>query len=67
MTAGDTARGVGLRLAVLVIGLLLVGVWVLSLAFKIAGAFVHLFLWIGLLLIVAGAIALLVRKIRRRL
>ncbi|MEA2489430.1 MAG: hypothetical protein QOH21_1222 [Acidobacteriota bacterium] len=66
MTAGRTARGMGLRLAVLLIGLLFLGFWVLSLAFKMAFAFLHFFLWIGLILAAAGAIAVLVHKIRRR-
>jgi hypothetical protein len=66
MTAGGTARGIGLRLAVLIAGLLLVGFWILSLAFKIAGAFIHFFLWIGLVLIVIGAIAVIAHKVRRR-
>jgi lipopolysaccharide export LptBFGC system permease protein LptF len=66
LTARQTARGIGIRLAILVIGLLFLGFWLLSFAFKIAGALVHLFLWIGLLLVIAGAVAVLVHKIRRR-
>lgn len=66
MTARTTARGIGLRALLLIIGILLIGGWLLSLAFKIAGAAIHLLLWIGLILIVAGAIAVVMNKFKRR-
>ena len=65
MTVRTTARGIGIRALILVIGVILIGVWLVSLAMKIAGAAIHLLLWIGLILIVAGVIAMLMRKFRR--
>jgi hypothetical protein len=66
MTVRDTARGIGLRALILVVGIVLAGIWLLSIAFKIAGAAIHLLLWLGLILIVAGAIAIAVHRLRRR-
>lgn len=66
MTARDTARGIGLRALILIVGIVLVGAWLLSLALKIAGAAIHLLLWIGLILIVAGIVAVVVQRVRRR-
>jgi hypothetical protein len=65
MTVRTTARGIGIRALILVIGIILIGVWLVSLALKIAGAAIHLLLWIGLILIVAGAIAVVMRRFRR--
>lgn len=65
MTVRNTARGIGIRAAILLAGIVLVGIWLLSLALKIAGAAIHLLLWIGLILIVAGAIAVVLRRFRR--
>lgn len=67
MTVRQTARGMGIRALILLAGLVLVGFWVLSLAFKIAGAAIHLVLWLGLILVVVGAIAVLANRIKRRL
>jgi hypothetical protein len=67
MTARDTARGIGIRALVLLAGIVLVGIWLLSLALKIAGAAIHLLLWLGLILIVAGVVAMAMRRLRRRL
>ena len=66
MTARSTARGIGLRALVLLIGLLLVGAWLVSLAFKIAGAAIHLLLWLGLALVVIGAVMWLRNRWRNR-
>lgn len=66
MTVRGTARGIGIRALVLVGGIVLLGLWLVSLALKIAGAAIHLLLWLGLILIAAGAIALVVRRVRRR-
>lgn len=60
-----TARGIGIRALLLVIGVVLIGMWLVSLALKIAGAAIHLLLWIGLILIVAGALAAVARRFRR--
>lgn len=65
MTVRNTARGIGIRAIILLAGIVLVGIWLLSLALKIAGAAIHLLLWIGLILIVAGAIAFVLRRFRR--
>lgn len=65
MTLRTTARGIGLRALILVIGLLLIGFWAVSLAFKIVGAAIHLLLWLGLALLVVGAIAIIRHKMRR--
>jgi hypothetical protein len=65
MTVRQTARGIGLRAVILVIGIVLIGLWAVSLAFKVVGAAIHLVLWLGLALIVAGAVAMLWHKIRR--
>jgi len=65
MTVRTTARGIGIRALILVIGIILIGVWLVSLALKIAGAAIHLLLWIGLILIVAGVIAMVMRRFRR--
>lgn len=58
-----TARGIGIRLIILIIGALLIGFWLIGLAFKMAFAAVHLVLWIGLILLVIGAILVLKHKI----
>ena len=58
-----TARGIGIRLVILIIGAILVGFWLLSLAFKVAFAAVHFVLWIGLILLIVGAIAVIHHKI----
>ena len=65
MTIRGTARGIGIRALILIIGVVLVGAWLLSLALKIAGAAIHLLLWLGLFLIVAGTIAVAMRRFRR--
>ena len=67
MTARGTARGIGIRALVLLAGIVLVGIWLVSLALKIAGAAIQLLLWLGLILIVAGVIAMVMRRFRRRL
>jgi multisubunit Na+/H+ antiporter MnhG subunit len=63
MTARTTARGIGLRALLLAVGILLVAGW---LFLKIAGAAIHLLLWIGFILIVAAVVAMVARKVRRR-
>ncbi|HEY0142099.1 MAG TPA: hypothetical protein VGF48_14460 [Thermoanaerobaculia bacterium] len=65
MTVRQTARGIGIRALILFTGIVLVGLWLASLAFKIAGAAIQLFLWGGLILVVLGAIALVVQRFRR--
>ena len=65
MTVRQTARGIGLRALILLIGIVLVGAWLVSLAFKIAGAAIHLLLWVGLALVVVGAFVVLRHKMRR--
>jgi high-affinity Fe2+/Pb2+ permease len=65
MTARDTARGIGIRALILLVGVVLVGIWLLSLALKIAGAAIHLLLWIGLILIAAGVVTVVMHRFRR--
>lgn len=62
-----TARGIGIRALILIVGIILVGVWLVSLALKIAGAAIHLLLILGLLLVVAGVVSHFARRIKRRL
>ncbi len=62
MTLRTTARGIGLRALLLLVGIVLIGAWLVSLALEIA---IHLLLWLGLILIVAAAIAILKRRFRR--
>ena len=61
-----TLRGIGIRAAVLIIGIALVAVWLVSLAMEIAGAFIHLLLILGLVLTVAAVGSHLVRRWKRR-
>jgi hypothetical protein len=65
MTVQQTARGIGIRALILVAGLVLLGFWAVSLAFKVVGAAIHLLLWLGLILLVVGAVAMVWHKIRR--
>lgn len=65
MTVRQTARGIGIRALILVIGIVLIGFWAVSLAFKLVGAAIHLVLWLGLALIVIGAVAWVWAKIKR--
>lgn len=66
MNVRDTARGIGIRALILLGGIVLVGIWLMSLALKIAGAAIHLLLWLGLILIIAGVIAVALHRFRRR-
>lgn len=61
-----TVRGIGIRAVILVIGILLVGFWLLSLAFKIAGGLIHIALAIGLVLVAVAAFSIAARKFKRR-
>jgi uncharacterized membrane protein len=65
MTVRQTARGIGFRALILIIGLLLLGFWAVSLAFKLVGAAIHLVLWLALALIVIGAVTMVWHKLRR--
>lgn len=61
-----TVRGIGIRAVLLLIGIVLVGLWLVSLAFKIAGAAIHFLLVLGLLLVVAAVVSRGVRRFRGR-
>ena len=61
-----TLRGIGIRALLLIIGVVLVGFWLLSLAMKIAGAAIHFLLIVGLLLVVAGAFSYVAHRFKRR-
>lgn len=65
MTVRQTAKGIGIRALILIAGIIILGVWLISLAFKIAGAFIHLMLWAAVILIAVGAIAIFARRFRR--
>lgn len=60
-----TARGIGIRAVILLIGIALVGIWLISIALKIAGAAIHFLLILGLVLVVAGALSYFARRIKR--
>ena len=62
----STLRGMGIRAVILIIGIVLVGFWLLSLAMKIAGAAIHFLLVVGLLLVVAAFVSYGVRRFKRR-
>ncbi|HYH06850.1 MAG TPA: hypothetical protein VEK11_07260 [Thermoanaerobaculia bacterium] len=62
----STLRGIGIRAMILVIGIVLVGIWLASLALKIAGAAIHFLLVVGLLLVVAAVLSYLVHRFKRR-
>lgn len=64
---GSTLRGIGIRAALLLLGVVLVGIWLVSLALELAGAAIHFLLVAGLLLAVAGALSYVARRFRRRL
>ena len=64
MTVRETARGIGIRALILVAGVIILGIWLVSLAFKIAGAFIHLLLWLAVILIAIGTIAIFARRFR---
>ena len=62
----STLRGMGIRGVLLVIGAVVLGIWLLSLALKIAGAAIHILLVLGLILVVIGAFKSVARGLRRR-
>ena len=62
----STLRGIGIRAAVLIIGIVLVGIWLVSLAMKIAGAAIQFLLIAGLLLVVAAVLSYVVHRFKRR-
>ena len=61
MTVKSTARGIGLRALLLLIGVLLIAGWLFAVAMKIAGAAIH-FLAVAAIVCIAGAF--LVHKVR---
>lgn len=65
MTIRGTARGIGIRALILLAGVVLVGFWLLSLALEIAGAAIQLLLWLGLILVIAGVVAVVWHRLRR--
>lgn len=66
MTVRRTARGIGIRALILLAGAVLVAFWLLSLALDLVGAVIQIALWAGLILIAAGAFAVLWHRLRRR-
>jgi len=58
----DTARGVAIRAALLTVGGILIGGWILGASLKIAGKAIHLLLLAGLALVIGGVTTYEVRK-----
>jgi Family of unknown function (DUF5670) len=61
MTVKSTARGMGLRALLLIIGGLLLAGWLIGVAMKIAGAAIH-FLAVAAIVLIVGAF--IVHKVR---
>ncbi len=61
MTVKSTARGIGLRALLLLVGGLFLAIWLAGLAMKIAGAAIH-FLAVAAIVLIVGA--LVVHKVR---
>ena len=60
-------KGIAARATVLIVGLLLLGVWLVVVAMKIAGAIVHFLFIAALVLIVAGVVTFYAHKFKKRL
>jgi hypothetical protein len=60
-----TVRGIGIRLVVLLIGLVLLAGWVIGLVMDIAGAAIHFVLVLALVLIAGGFVMHKWRGMRR--
>jgi len=67
LTLRETARGIGIRAAILGLGGLIVGGWVTAFALRVTGRLVQLSIGLILLLIGGGAATWEVRKLQRRL
>jgi hypothetical protein len=61
VTVKSTARGIGLRALILLVGGLLLAIWLFGVAMKIAGAAIH-FLAVAAIVLIVGA--LVVHKVR---
>ena len=59
-------KGIAARAAILVVGLVVLGIWMVVMAMKIAGAIVHFLFIAAIVLIVAGVIAFYWHKFKRR-
>jgi hypothetical protein len=66
MTVKSTARGIGLRALLLIIGGLLLAGWLIGVAMKIAGAAIHFLAVAAIVLIVGAFIVHKVRSFRAR-
>ena len=58
----DTARGVAVRAALLTVGGMLIGGWILGVSMKIAGKMIHLLLLAGVALLLGGFTTYEVKK-----
>jgi uncharacterized membrane protein (Fun14 family) len=67
MSLRDTARGIGIRAAILAVGGLVIGGWITAFAMKAAGKLIHLMIGLLLLLIGGGAVAFEVNRLKKRL
>lgn len=66
MTVRQTARGIGIRALLLLAALVIVGIWLLSLALDIIGAAIHIAVWIVIAVAVFVAVLIARYKMRRR-
>ena len=67
MSLRDTARGIGIRAAILGAGGLVIGGWLTAFALKAAGKLVHLTVGLALLLLSAGVATWELKKVQQRL
>ena len=65
-TLGDTAKAVAVRTAVLSVGGLLIGGWIIGLVMKVAGKAIHLLLIVGVSLLGIGLAAFEVKQLEQK-
>jgi heme A synthase len=66
MTVRQTARGIGIRALLLLAAVVIVGIWLVSIAFDLIGAAIHIAIWLVIAVVVFIAIAVARHKMRRR-
>lgn len=62
MSLRDTARGIAIRAGLLTAGGMLIGGWIVAMAFKVAGKAIHVLFIAGATLILGGLTAWEVKK-----
>jgi hypothetical protein len=65
LTLRDTANGLAIRAALLTLGGLFIGGWIVALALRVAGKAIHLLVLLGGGLIITGLGTYEVRKVQR--